>query len=150
MMRWSRCEASPGAATCLCWLEEPVCIFVRSNTTFPKCPPPIRGCERLRAEAEREGWPALHARLAARDPKAAARIRPHDSQRIQRALEAMELSGSTLTELHVNPRGARRLPYRLLKLALIPRERSALRERIAARFDAMLAAGFLDEVKRLQ
>jgi len=115
---------------------------------MPSADPGLR--ERLRAEAEREGWPALHARLAARDPKAAARIRPHDSQRIQRALEAMELSGSTLTELHVNSRGARRLPYRLLKLALIPRERSALRERIAARFDAMLAAGFLDEVKRLQ
>lgn len=106
--------------------------------------------ERLRSEGECDGWPALHARLAQRDPEAAARIRPNDAQRIQRALESIELSGRTLTELHSDARDATRLPYRLLKLALTPRERSALRGRIAARFDAMLAAGFLDEVKRLR
>lgn len=106
--------------------------------------------ERLRAEAERDGWPALHARLARRDPQAAARIRPNDAQRIQRALESIELSGRTLTELHSGTRDATRLPCRLLKLALIPAHRETLRERIAARFDAMLAAGFLDEVERLR
>jgi tRNA dimethylallyltransferase len=106
--------------------------------------------ERLRAEAERDGWPALHARLASADPEAAARIRPHDAQRIQRALEAIQLSGNTLTALHALAPAAGRLPYRLLKLALIPADREALRERIAGRFDAMLAAGFLDEVERLR
>ena len=106
--------------------------------------------ERLRAEAEREGWPALHARLSKLDPAAAARIRSHDAQRIQRALEAIELSGDTLTALHARVRDARRLPYRLLKLALLPADREALRARIAARFDAMLAAGFLEEVERLR
>ncbi len=105
--------------------------------------------ERLRAEAERDGWPALHARLAARDPQAAARIRPADAQRIQRALEVIELSGSTPTALHAGSRAGNRLPFRVLKLALIPPDRGVLRERIARRFDAMLAAGFLDEVKRL-
>ncbi|MGH8184754.1 MAG: tRNA (adenosine(37)-N6)-dimethylallyltransferase MiaA, partial [Rhodanobacteraceae bacterium] len=117
-------------------------------SAMPSADPGLR--ERLRAEAEREGWPALHARLAKRDPAAAARIRPHDAQRVQRALEAIELSGRTLTELHAGARAASRLPYRVLKLALIPPDRGVLRERIAARLDAMLAAGFLDEVKRLR
>jgi len=106
--------------------------------------------ERLRAEAERDGWPALHARLAQRDPEAAARIRPNDAQRIQRALEVIELTGATLAALHAGTRNAQRLPYRVLKLALVPAHRDRLRERIAARFDAMLASGFLDEVKRLR
>jgi tRNA dimethylallyltransferase len=106
--------------------------------------------ERLRVEAERDGWPALHARLASHDPEAAARIRPNDAQRIQRALEVIELSGSTPSALHAGSRAANRLPFRLLKIALIPADRGALRERIARRFDAMLVAGFLDEVKRLR
>ena len=106
--------------------------------------------ERLRAEAERVGWPALHARLAQRDPEAAVRIRPNDAQRIQRALEVIELTGETPTVLHAAARDVQRFPYRVLKLALIPANRDALRERIAARFDTMLAAGFLEEVKRLR
>ena len=106
--------------------------------------------ERLRAEAERVGWPALHARLAQHDPDAAARIRPNDAQRIQRALELIALTGETPTALHAAARGVQRFPWRILKLALIPANRGALRERIAARFDAMLTAGFLEEVKRLR
>jgi tRNA dimethylallyltransferase len=120
----------------------------RGLAAMPAADPELR--ERLRAQAEREGWPALHARLARLDPEAAARIRPHDAQRIQRALEAIELSGGTLTALHAHAPGARRLPYRLLKLALIPADRGALRERIAVRFDAMLEAGFMGEVERLR
>lgn len=104
---------------------------------------------RLGAEAESDGWPALHARLARRDPEAAARIRPRDAQRIQRALEVIDLTGETLTALHAAARTMQRFPYRVLKLALVPANRDVLRERIAERFDAMLAAGFLDEVKRL-
>lgn len=106
--------------------------------------------EHLRAEAERDGWPALHARLAQHDPEAATRIRPNDAQRVQRALEVIELTGATLTALHAATRSAQQLPYRVLKLALVPANRDALRERIAARFDAMLDSGFLDEVKRLR
>lgn len=115
---------------------------------LPAADPELRA--RLRAEADRDGWPALHARLAARDPEAAARIRPNDAQRVQRALEVIELTGESLTALHAAARVTQVLPYRVLKLALIPADRDALRERIAARFDAMLAAGFLDEVKRLR
>ena len=120
----------------------------RGLSAMPPADPCVR--ERLRDEANDVGWPALHVRLAARDPRAAARIRPNDAQRIQRALEAIELSGSTLTALHANAQNTARLPYRLLKLALIPHERGILRERITARFDAMLAAGFLDEVRQLR
>jgi tRNA dimethylallyltransferase len=103
---------------------------------------------RIAEEARRHGWPALHARLAERDPDAAARIRPNDAHRVQRALEVIELTGRPLSEQQGRPRA--RFPYRLLKLALVPADRDLLRERIARRFDGMLAAGFLDEVRRLR
>lgn len=115
---------------------------------MPPADPGLR--ERLGAEAAQRGWPALHARLAARDPAAGARIRPNDAQRIQRALEAIELTGRTLSALHAEVDTTTRIPYRVLKLALVQGDRVALRERIAARFDAMLAAGFLDEVRALR
>jgi len=102
---------------------------------------------RLAAEAARLGWPALHARLAACDGEAARRIRPNDAQRIQRALEVIELTGRPLSAQQQAGAG---LPWRLLKLALLPGDRAALRERIAQRFDAMLAAGLLDEVRHLR
>jgi tRNA dimethylallyltransferase len=120
----------------------------RGLSAMPEADPALR--ERLRTEAERCGWLALHARLAARDPVAAARIRPNDAQRIQRALEAIELSGCLLSELHARREAPPRLQYRVLKLALLPADRGLLRERIAMRFDAMITAGFLDEVRRLR
>jgi tRNA dimethylallyltransferase len=113
---------------------------------LPDADPGVRA--RIAEEASDRGWPALHARLQERDPQAASRIRPNDAQRIQRALEVIELSGRPLSEQQGRTRT--RLPYRLLKLALIPGDREVLRERIARRFDAMLAAGFLDEVRRLR
>ena len=120
----------------------------RGLSAMPSADPALR--ERLRAEAGRDGWPALHARLAACDPEAARRIRPNDAQRIQRALEAIELSGRPLSALHARSEKPARVPYRVLKLALIPADRERLRKRIAVRFDAMLATGFLEEVKRLR
>jgi len=118
----------------------------RGLSELPQADPDLRA--RILEDAQRRGWPALHARLAARDPSAAARIRPNDAQRIQRALEVIELTDRPLSELQ---RGGRvRFPYRVLKLALVPRDRGRLRERIARRFDAMLAAGFLDEVRALR
>lgn len=120
----------------------------RGLAELPAADPALRA--RLRAAAAQGGWHALHARLAARDPDAAARIRPNDAQRIQRALEVIELTGRTLTELQAAPSTAAPLPYRVLKLALVPADRAALRARIGVRFHAMLAAGFLDEVRRLQ
>ncbi|MDR5736605.1 MULTISPECIES: tRNA (adenosine(37)-N6)-dimethylallyltransferase MiaA [unclassified Caballeronia] len=105
----------------------------------------------LDADAAREGWPALHARLASVDPQTAARLAPNDSQRIQRALEVFMLSGQPMSALLAAPRVAQEdAPYRFVPIALEPSDRAVLHARIAARFDAMLAGGFIDEVKRLR
>ena len=114
---------------------------------LPQADPAIRA--RLSAEAAQIGWPAMHARLAQQDPLAAARIGCNDTQRLQRALEVIELTGRPLSELQ---RGGAttHFPWRVLKLALLPPDRSTLHERIALRFDTMLAAGFLDEVRALR
>ncbi|RAO77703.1 tRNA (adenosine(37)-N6)-dimethylallyltransferase MiaA [Dyella jiangningensis] len=114
---------------------------------LPEADPAIR--ERLAAEAADEGWPALHARLQRLDHTAAARIGPNDAQRIQRALEVIELTGRTLSEQQQGGSGER-FPWRVLKLALLPADRAPLHARIAERFDAMLACGFLDEVRVLR
>lgn len=103
----------------------------------------------LAVEAEAKGWAALHAELAHVDPVAAARIHATDAQRIQRALEVFRLSGRSMTEWRRQP-GPPRPPFRVLKLVLAPRDRSTLHERIERRFDLMLEAGFLDEVRRLR
>lgn len=118
----------------------------RGLSPLPDADPLLRA--RLSAEAARVGWAALHARLARLDPPAANRIGPGDAQRIQRALEVIELTGRPLSAQQAGP-GAR-LPYRVLKLALVPRERGPLHARIAERFDAMLAGGLLDEVAALR
>ncbi|HJV69598.1 tRNA (adenosine(37)-N6)-dimethylallyltransferase MiaA [Ideonella sp.] len=102
----------------------------------------------LDAEAARAGWPALHARLAAVDPAAAARLAPNDAQRIQRALEVFELTGRPLSAFHT--RGAAVPAPRHLLLSLEPTERAWLHARIAERFDQMLAEGFIAEVQRLR
>ncbi|MFI4970984.1 MAG: tRNA (adenosine(37)-N6)-dimethylallyltransferase MiaA, partial [Lysobacterales bacterium] len=101
----------------------------------------------LATEAAAIGWPALHARLAALDPAAAARIGPDDAQRIQRALEVIVLTGQPLSAQQGGH--PERLPWRVLKLALVPADRAPLHARIARRFDAMLGGGFLDEARRL-
>jgi tRNA dimethylallyltransferase len=115
-------------------------------SSLPGADPSTR--ERLAGEALAAGWASLHARLARIDPEAAARIRPGDAQRIQRALEVIELSGRPLSKQQGGLRS--RLPWRVLKLCLYPVDRAVLHARIARRFDAMLAAGFLDEVRRLR
>ncbi len=102
----------------------------------------------LEAAAAARGWPALHADLAAVDPLTAARLAPNDAQRIGRALEIFHLSGRPMSALLA--RAERVLPYRALQLALVPSDRAELHRRIAARFDAMLDAGLLDEVRRLR
>jgi len=102
----------------------------------------------LEAEAAARGWPALHAELAVVDPATAARLAPNDSQRIGRALEVFRLSGTPMSALL--DRVQSELPYRVLQLALIPSDRAVLHQRIAARFDAMLAEGLIDEVDTLR
>lgn len=112
---------------------------------LPAADPDVRG--RIEQRAANLGWPALHTELAARDPAAARRIKPGDGQRIQRALEVIELTGQPLSAQQAGL--ADRFGWRVLKLALVP-ERQLLHQRIAARFDAMLEAGFLEEVQRLR
>jgi len=98
--------------------------------------------------AAARGWPALHAELAEIDPATAARLMPNDAQRIGRALEIFRLTGTPMSALL--RRAHAELPYRVLQLALIPSDRAVLHQRIAARFDAMLAEGLLDEVDTLR
>jgi tRNA dimethylallyltransferase len=102
----------------------------------------------LEIEAASRGWPALHADLARVDPLTAARLAPNDSQRIGRALEIYQLTGTPMSALLDQVHTA--LPYSVLQLALIPSDRAVLHQRIAMRFDAMLADGLIDEVKTLR
>ena len=114
---------------------------------MPEADPDVRAA--IAAEAAHKGWPAMHAELAGIDAAAAAKIKPTDPQRIQRALEVFRLSGRPISEWQRAPARAR-LPFRVLKLVLAPRDRAVLHARIEQRFDLMLAAGFLEEVQRLR
>jgi tRNA dimethylallyltransferase len=127
-------------------------LYYKALTTglndLPAADPELRA--RLDADAERDGWPAMHARLAEIDPVTAARLPPNDSQRIQRALEIYLLSGKPMSALLDAPRPASQTAYRFVPIALEPSDRAVLHERIARRFDAMLALGLIDEVERLK
>ena len=114
---------------------------------LPQAAPALRA--ELDERARRAGWPALHAELARLDPAAAARIAPADGQRIQRALEVCLSTGQRISELQrarVSPLAGWPLHY----WVLAPRERARLHERLAQRFAAMMAAGFLEEVRQLR
>ena len=102
----------------------------------------------LDTEAAQIGWPAMHSKLAGIDPETAARLMPNDMQRIQRALEVYEITGETMSSLFAK-QTSEALPYELLKIALVPSDRKVLHQRIETRFEQMLAAGFVDEVKAL-
>lgn len=99
------------------------------------------------ADAGRLGWPAMHERLAAVDPAAAARIHPNDAQRIQRALEVFAVSGRPISELQRTTRSELGRDFRVF--ALIPPDRAVLHAALAQRFETMMAQGFLDEVRLL-
>jgi len=113
---------------------------------LPQADPQVRAA--IDAEAAERGWPALHAELERVDPKSARRIGAGDTQRIQRALEVWRITGKPLSALQGATPGA--LSFTLRALALVPADREALHERIAQRFDAMLKAGLVEEVKRLR
>jgi tRNA dimethylallyltransferase len=115
-----------------------------------------QGNEELRAQLDREaatvGIPAMHARLATLDPQTAARLKPNDSQRIQRALEIIQLTGKPMSELLAKAPKVD-LPFDVLLVSLEPSDRSVLHARIAARFDAMLdgaTGGLIAEVEALR
>jgi len=104
---------------------------------------------RIDAEAAARGWPALHAELARVDPEAAARLKPNDAQRIQRALEIFRVSGTPMSQL-LGRRKQTGLPFRLIELALVPSDRGALHRRIEERFDTMLKRGLVEELRALR
>lgn len=99
--------------------------------------------------AEQEGWPGVHEKLRQVDPETAARLAPHDSQRIERALEVYYISNKPLSELLRKPKYVY-FPYTPIKIALIPSNREVLHERIAQRFDAMIEQGLVSELKNLR
>lgn len=117
---------------------------------MPAADPAVR--ERLDAQAAQIGWPAMHALLAQVDPATAARLAPADSQRIQRALEVWHVSGKPLSSFHT--RASKDAAQGLISpggfFSLEPQDRAWLHARIAQRFDAMLDAGFIDEVQQLR
>lgn len=123
-------------------------ILLEGLAAMPEADPDVRA--RLDAEAAEMGWPALHARLAEVDPVAAARLKPNDSQRLQRALEVWELTGKPLSQWHAEQAPPEPPPFRLIQLAVSPPDRSILHERIERRFDLMLEQGLVDEVARLR
>ena len=126
-------------------------LYFRTLTQGLAALPPAQPA--LRAALERraavEGWPALHAELGKLDPVTAERLEPNDAQRIQRALEVQRVTGRPLSAL-LKDTAIPALTFTPLRVALEPSERSVLHARIAERFRAMLAAGLVEELRRLR
>ena len=119
--------------------------LIRGIDEMPSAAPEVRA--RIEEEAAARGWPAMHAQLAEVDASTATRLSPNDSQRIQRALEVWHASGRPLSSFHATRDDAHETAA---LISLEPQDRAWLHQRIAQRFDAMLAAGFLDEVRSLR
>jgi len=119
----------------------------RGLAEMPQADPVVR--QEIDGAAARLGWPAMHAQLAAIDPLTAQRIQPNDGQRIQRALEVHRLTGRTLSELHAQTRPADPA-MKFVAFAWAPSDRDRLYRAIERRFQNMMQAGLLDEVRRLQ
>lgn len=114
---------------------------------MPPADPEVRAD--IHDRAARLGWPALHAELAQVDPQTAARLAPGDSQRIGRALEVWTATGQSLSSFHQSAKAAAP-DWHIPVISLEPLDRAWLHQRIAQRFDHMMAAGFMDEVKALR
>ena len=119
----------------------------RGLSRLPRANPAIR--RRLDEDMQRVGLAAMHDRLRQLDPESAGRIHPNDPQRIQRALEVYELTGSPMSAL-IAARNTDAMPYPSFEVVLAPAERGVLHWRIEQRFDQMLAAGLVDEVRDLR
>ena len=122
--------------------------LLRGLSPMPEADPAMRAA--IEMEARTRGWLAMHAELMQVDPVAAAKIRPSDPQRIQRALEVFRLSGRPISDWQRERPLSSSLPVKVLKLVVAPADRATLHQRIATRFDAMLDAGFLDEMRALR
>ncbi len=103
----------------------------------------------IELEAEQRGWPAMHAELAGYDPATAARLAPNDSQRLQRAIEIYRVSARPMSSWLAESRHSPAPSRRYITVSLEPSDRKALHERIAARYQHMMSAGLLDEVRAL-
>ena len=114
-------------------------------TPLPAADPEVRA--QIEKQAQELGWEALHRQLQQVDPVSAARIHPNDPQRLSRALEVFLISGKTLTEL--TKISGETLPYNVQQFAIAPATREQLHQRIALRFEQMMAAGFEAEAKAL-
>lgn len=121
--------------------------FLDGLAEMPPAHPEIRA--EIAAQARSHGWPHIHNWLAQVDPQSAARIHPHHTQRLSRALEVYLASGVTLTEWHRAGGSDTHDRYRVVQLAICPISRDILHRRIALRFEAMMAAGLLEEVRCL-
>ena len=122
-------------------------------SSLPPANPEIRA--RLDEEGKSIGWPAMHEKLAKVDPETATRLKPNDSQRVQRALEVFEITGKPMSELLANSpsedgREGSTIPPWINLVSLEPSDRKRLHLNLEKRFDEMLAAGFMDEVKALR
>lgn len=122
-------------------------VLLEGIADLPPTDPELRA--RVAEEARREGWQAMHAKLAEVDPQAAAGLHPNHSQRIQRALEVYYLTGRSMTELQ-GEQDAEPIPYNVAQFALWPEDRAVLHQRIEQRFHAMLEQGFVEEVRQLR
>ena len=114
---------------------------------LPQADPEVRAA--LDAEIAQHGIQHLHQQLALVDAETAARLKPTDTQRIQRAMEIFRLTGQPMSVL-IAQQESTKLPYRILSIALIPSDRAQLHARIATRFKAMLELGLLDELRALR
>lgn len=124
--------------------------FKALESGLAKMPSADAGVRRaILREAQARGWPAMHEKLRGMDAKSAARIAPGDRQRIQRALEVCIAGGKPMSTLLEGEGEGGAMPGPVIRLALAPARRAVLHQRIARRFDAMLAAGLVEETRRL-
>jgi tRNA dimethylallyltransferase len=114
---------------------------------LPEADPAIRMV--IDTMAEEAGWPALHRELGRIDPETAARLKPNDAQRIQRALEVYYIANKPMSEFHKKPKYVY-FPYQPVRIALVPSDRAALHDRIAERFEMMLELGLITELRKLR
>lgn len=121
-------------------------VLQQGIATLPPANPLVR--EQLTKDLKDLGLNKLHERLSAIDPIAAQRIHPNDPQRTLRALEVVQISGKTLTELQLTP-SLSASPYLFINIALLPEDRNLLHKAIAMRFQTMLDLGFIEEVEKL-
>jgi len=114
---------------------------------LPQSDPAMRSA--LEAEIAQHGIQHLHQQLAQVDAETAARLKPTDTQRIQRAMEIYRITGSPMSTL-IGQQQSTELPYRIIPIALVPSDRAVLHQRIATRFATMLKQGLVDELRALR